>query len=211
MAHLVEPPEDAEGSQPSALDDEAFGKLAESELDDARKSAEGWRNGLAALIGLTAIASVLNGGASLSNLGTPYAITAGACLLAGITAAACGIVWSMRAAYGNPQVIERSSFARAGGIDGFRHLRALEVARDLKRSRWATLAALVFVVAAIGVVWYGPRAQETFVQIETTGLTHLCGRIVTSADGHIELKDPGGGTITVETKAIQSIRTVKRC
>ena len=211
MARLVEPSEDDRRFRAAELSDEEFRKLTESQLEDTRKSAEGWRNGLAALIGLTAIASTINSGAVVSNLGAGAAVGAGTLLLIGIAAAAWGIVRSMRAAYGSPDLIERSEFAAGGGLDGFRFQLAVQAARDLKFARYASLVALASVVAAIGIVWYGPRAQEPFVQIETTGLTHLCGRIVGSADGHVELQDPAGSAIIVDTKAIQAIRTVGHC
>jgi hypothetical protein len=209
MARLVEPSPEHGGADGAS--DEEFRKHFESELTDARKSAEGWRNGLAALIGLTTIASAVNGGAALSALGTPAAVAAGVLLFLGITAAAFGIMWSMRAAYGDPHLVTQENFVAGGGTEGFRVRLAAATARDLSRARYATIVALAFVVAAIGVVWYAPRAQPPFVEIETTGLKHLCGRLVASAEGLIALKDPAGAPITVATKAIQSIKTVGRC
>jgi hypothetical protein len=195
----------------SAADEEGFSKLVSMQLDNARKAAENWRNGLVAIIGLIAAFSVIKGPSEISGLGDGFGYVVGILLALALASAAYGAWLSLDAAFGSPSLITREQFQNQGGIDGYRLNLARHAANELGCAKAATVVTLVLLALAVAVTWYGPRSNVVMLAAEGTSGHGVCGKLVSSADGYIELKPAGSGPTRFYLADLIKVTAVERC
>jgi|SRR6185436_9226622 len=198
-------------SSASASDQKAWSTLVRTQLENVTKTAENWRSGLAALIGLIAGFSLIKGPAEIAGLAPWAAYTVGVLLLLAFACALFGTWKSLMAAYGSPRTLTREEFREIGGIDGFRLQAAANRAARLRVAQRATILTLLLLAAATGLTWYGPRKQSFFVNVERNSQPSLCGELVSSADGYIEVKPSGSAATKVKLSDVSMLRAVKEC
>lgn len=185
--------------------------LVAAQLAHARRAAENWRNGLVALIGLIAAFSVIKGPDNVSGLAPWAALLVGVLLLLALASATFGAWMSLAAAYGTPSVITRERARALGGIDGFKLHLATQSVVKLRLAQGATIATLLLVASAVGLTWYGPRPVQVILTLERKSLPSVCGQLVNSRDGYLELQPSTSGLVRVYTADLLSARAVKAC
>jgi hypothetical protein len=210
MPAQLQPPEGLPGPT-SGSDNEAWSSLVRTQLENVTKTAENWRSGLVALIGLIAGFSLIKGSDNLSGLAPWAAYTVGVLLLLALGSAIFGTWASLAAAYGIPRAVSRDEFKRIGGIDGFRLQAATNRASRLFVARLATILTLLLLATAIGLTWYGPRPKSFLLEIERDSQPSLCGELVSSENGYIEIRPSGSSATRVKISELQKIRAVKEC
>ena len=195
----------------STAEEESWSSLVATQLADVRKTAENWRNGLVAMIGLITAVSVIKGPNQVSGLDRWPAYAVGLLLFLALACATFGAWTSLTAAYGKPSVITREAFLGLGGINGYRLKLARNGVSRLHLAQAATLATLLLLAAAIGLTWYGPRSASVILDVERKSLPNLCGKLVSSKDGYIDIKPSASEAIRVYMPDIVTVRAVKEC
>jgi hypothetical protein len=195
----------------STAEEEAWSGLIAAQLADTRKTAENWRNGLVALIGLIGGFSVIKGSSDLSGLPAWAAYMVGVLLAAALACAVFGAWQSLEAAYGTPGVVTRENFHQAGGMDGLRLGFATQAAARLRLARAATLVTLALLAGAVGLTWYAPRTASVMLNVERKGMPEICGKLKTSQEGYVDLQPAGSGTVRVSLSDMVAVHAVEAC
>jgi hypothetical protein len=209
MAEL-KPPTDSLTAWTSA-EEEAWSSLVSTQLPDVRKAAENWRNGLVAMIGLITAFSVIKGPNDVSGLDRWAAYTVGFLLLLALTCATFGAWMALAAAYGTPRPITKEAVRNLGGVTGFRFRLAKESVLRLRRARVATIATLLLLAGAIGLTWYGHRSPVVTLDVERKSLPKICGKLMASKDGYIDIKPSASEAIRVSMTDLVAVRGVREC
>jgi hypothetical protein len=192
------------------LDDEAWNSLLVTQLADTRKSAENWRTGLIATVGLITGFSIIKGPSDLSGLDPWAAYYVGLVVLAALASAVFGAWVSLAAAYGTPSIVPRNEVQQLG-ITGYRFNLARRAVRDLSRAKLAMLAALLLFAAAIGTTWYGPRSPSVLLSIERKSMPQVCGKLVSSSNGDIDIQQGNYEITRLPLTDVTKIHAVRSC
>jgi hypothetical protein len=195
----------------ASAEEEAWSSLIATQLADVRKTAENWRNGLIAIIGLITAFSIIKGPNDVGGLVHWAAYAVGALLLLALACAAFGAWNSLAAAYGTPSVITREDFRNLGGINGYRLDLASKGASKLRRAKGATIATLIFLAAAVGLTWYGPRSTSVILNVERKSQPSVCGKLVSSDNGYIDIKASTSEVIRVSMTDLVKVSAVEEC
>jgi hypothetical protein len=195
------------------LDDKRWAQLASdlkfSQLDTARKQAEVWRAGLAALTALLTAIFVVKGRDNVSDLTEPYqAIVVGLLSLA-LLLLLLATMWVSRALAGPPG---EEILLTGGEVQRWtkREVRKISIAL-----RWAPLVAVVGVVAvaaAIAVTWLAPAqgAADPLVRVTDSSGHQSCGRLVGITD-HQLIVDPATGAVLLPLSGVTALTPVTAC
>lgn len=132
---------------------EELQRLRQGELDAVRAQADRWRSGLAGLVGIVTVVAAVWGPAGVSGLGRTGRILVGVLLLLSVLSSGLGTFLSMRAAYGFPR--RRQAEATWTEMLAREQTRLRRSCADLRRTVLLAYLALAFVVAAVGITWYG--------------------------------------------------------
>jgi hypothetical protein len=195
----------------SLAEDEAWSSLVSNQLKGVRKTAENWRNGLVALIGLIATFPVIKGSSDVNGLARWAAYLVGVLLVLSLFCAVLGAWKSLAAAYGTPSVITREAFRALGGINGFRLDLATKTADNLRLAQAATILTLALLATAVGLTWYGPRSVSVIVNVERKSLPNVCGKLVSSKDGDMDIKPAGLEPVRVHLTDLIAVHAVDEC
>lgn len=204
-------PPDGLPTSASMADDEAWSSLVASQLTDVRKTAENWRNGLAALIGLIATFSVVKGSNDLSDLARWAGYSVGVLLSLALACGMFGAWKSLAAAYGTPSVISRNQFRALGGTNGIHLDLGTKTISNLRWARRATIATMILVALAVGLTWYGPRSVSAILNVERKSLPDVCGKLVSSKDGDIDVKPSGARVVRIHMTDVTAVHAVGQC
>lgn len=197
---------------PLALaEDEAWSSLVATQLTDMRKTAESWRTGLVALIGLITTLSLVKGPEDVNGLDQGVAYAVGLLLLLALACAAVGAWTSLTAAYGRPSIMTREAFHDLGGIDGYRLEMARKSASNLRLAQVATVATLIFLALAVGLTWYGPRFTSVTLYVESKSRPNICGKLMSSRDGYMVLKPSASQAVRVDMPDLAKVTAVEKC
>ncbi|GAA4240247.1 hypothetical protein GCM10022254_64220 [Actinomadura meridiana] len=195
-----------------SLDDKRWAQKAQelkfTQLDSARKQAEGWRTGLGGLTALLSAVLVLKGRDNITTL-VPEAQWAVVALL-GVALAmlVTATLLAVRAASGRP---------------GQRHLRTGErlqwwtrqevrrIARAIRWAAWLAALAIACVASAIGTTWLAPAAKPDPALVEVRHQTgRVCGELIGAASHNLTLKTTDR-TDTIALATVVSVRPVDKC
>ncbi|MFJ1871124.1 hypothetical protein [Streptomyces chartreusis] len=147
-----------------------------------------WRNGLGALlVGLVGF-GLLKGRSDIGTAAGPYAITAGMVLLLALTAGAAAALLLLRAAHGNPRVVNAERVQIRLVAD---HEEALASAQALRRGIVLTLVCVAFLAAAVAVTWYAPARETPLLLVRDESGT-VCGEVTGQQKGSVTLKAKDG-------------------
>jgi hypothetical protein len=189
--------------------DADWSEMLKTQLSDTRTSAENWRNGLVAIIGLIATVTIVKGPSEIDGLVKPAAYAVGILLLLALACAVIGTWSALRAAYGEPTVISRESLDRSGGATGHRFVLATKAIVDLKIAQRTTLLTVGLLVLAIAVTWYGPRPSSPVVV--QYGTSSVCGYIERARNGELEIRPASGAVVHVKLSDVAAVRLVDNC
>jgi hypothetical protein len=195
------------------LDRKRWAQLASElkfgQLDTARKQAEVWRAGLAALTALLTAVFVLKGRDNVSDLTEPYqAIVVGLLGLA-LALLLIATLWVSRALAGpaGEEIL----------LTGERveQWTKKEVRRISVALRWAPMSAATGVVAvavAIGVTWLAPAQDGAAPVVQVTQSTgqQSCGQLIGVSDRRLILR-PASGPVSIPLTAVTAIIPVTAC
>jgi hypothetical protein len=208
-ARLV-PPDEPSNSQ-IAEDETAWLTLISVQLADTRKSAENWRTGLVGLLGLVSIFSAVQGPSSISALYIWAAASVGMLLFLSVLSATAGTVASLQAAYGHPTVLSRAKFRQLGGSAGLQFEEARNAIAKLRIAQRLAFLSLALVVAAVGLAWYSPRPSSNTVKIVMRSGENLCGQLMSSGNGNIQVDSSSLGAVMINVRNLESIQVTKSC
>lgn len=195
------------------LDRKRWAQLASelkfSQLDTARKQAEVWRAGLAALTALLTAVFVLKGRDNVSDLTEPYqAIVVGLLGLA-LALLLIATLWVSRALAGpaGEEILLTGERVEQWTKE--------EVRRISVALRWAPVSAATGVVAvavAIGVTWLTPAqaAAAPLVQVAQSTGQESCGQLIGVSDRQLILR-PASGPVIIPLTTVTAITPVTAC
>lgn len=195
-----------------ALDSKRWAQLASelkfSQLDTARRQAEVWRAGLAALTALLTAVFVLKGRDNVSDLAEPYqGIVVGLLGLAFILLL-LATLWISRALAGPPG---QEILLTGEGLELWTKGEVKKISTTL---RWAPLLAAAGVLAvagAIAVTWLAP-AQEGNPLVRVTESTggQSCGQLI-GVSGRQLIVQPTAGPVLIPLSAVTAITPATAC
>lgn len=195
------------------LDRKRWAQLASelkfSQLDTARKQAEVWRVGLAALTALLTAVFVLKSRDNVSVLIGPYqAIVVGLLGLA-LALLLIATLWVSRALAGptGEEILLTGERVEQWTNE--------EVRRISVALRWAPASAATGVVAvavAIGVTWLAPAqdAVAPLVQVTQSTSQQSCGQLIGVSDRQLILR-PASGPVLIPLTTVTAITPVTAC
>lgn len=195
----------------SAAEDSAWSTLLSTQLEDVRKTAENWRNGLVAIVTALAAFSVIKGPTDISGLNRFAAYAVGLLLLLALVCGLFGAWSTLTAAFGTPGALTRDEFHQQGGIDGYRLRLAAHAAEKLRCAQVATIVTLTLLIVAVGLTWYGPRSNSVTLKIERKSLPNICGKLLSSSNGQIEIKPPASETVRLLLADVVKVTAAKKC
>jgi hypothetical protein len=195
------------------LDSKRWAQLASelkfSQLDTARKQAEVWRAGLAALTALLTAIFVLKGRDNVSDLTEPYQMIVVGLLGLALLLLLIATMWVSRALAGPPgqEILLTGEEVEKWTMGEVRKISAA--------LRWAPLMAAVGVIAvaaAIGLTWLAPAQGTTVPLVQVTESTgqQPCGQLI-GITNHELVVEPMTGPILVPLSAVTAITPVTAC
>lgn len=191
---------------------EAQLRVLTDELPRIRATGLAWRNGLAALLAGLVGFGLIKGKSDVGQLASPWGGVVGGLLGLSLVAGAIGAALLLRAAHGPPWAISTQSVVNdavedpAGEAD---RAEALDSAQALGRGVALVYLCAAFLVAAVGLSWYGP-AKDSASLLVVTHDGDLCGKVVQLADGVLTLKTDSGQVGISMTQAT-GISAVDHC
>lgn len=194
------------------LDSKRWAQLASelkfSQLATARKQAEVWRAGLAALTALLTAVFVLKGRDNVSDLTEPYQAIVVALLGLALVLLLIATLWVSRALAGP---IGKQILLTGEEVEEWTRSEVSKISTAL---RWAPLSAAVGVLAvaaAIGVTWLAPtQAVAPLVQVtESTG-QQPCGQLIGVSDHQLILR-PASAPVLIPLTEVTAIAPVTAC
>ncbi|MFD7159578.1 hypothetical protein ACFV9C_33610 [Kribbella sp. NPDC059898] len=206
----LQPPDGVPDPNDLAIDQQ-WATLFSDQLASVRKSAENWRTGLAALLGLVSIFSVVGAPKATKDLDPLAAQLTGLGVLCAALFAVLGAVAALRAAYGVPKTITRAVFRESGGRAGLDFQQADKARRDLRWAKALTYLTLAFLGASFALAWYGPSKARNQVRVTETSKVVVCGTLVRSGDGEIQIDSTTAGTTVLKLSDVVKLETVESC
>jgi len=195
------------------LDSKRWAQLASdlkfSQLTTARKQAEVWRAGLAALTALLTTVFVLKGRDNVSDLTEPYQAIVVALLGLALALLLTATLWVSRALAGP---IGQQILLTGEEVEDWTREEVRKISTAL---RWAPLSAAVGVVAvaaAIGVTWLAPTqaAAAPLVQVtESTG-QQPCGQLIGVSNHQLIIRSVSG-PVLIPLTAVSALTPVTTC
>jgi hypothetical protein len=156
----IKPATEAERAAQRRADEQA-----QNALPATRNAAEKWGATTAAVFTALGFASIVQGRNAFERLTEEWGIGAGVAALGAFLLALAAIVVAALAAQGTP----RDGMPTGPELVVFEIAEAARARARLQRSRRLTVAAICFVVAALGVLWYGPAKDSSYVVIPHAG------------------------------------------
>lgn len=196
---------------PTATDRlEAARTQSEMEAEPVRmqKAAENWRTGLAAVLALTLATTAMSSRSDLAELQPEWRAAVIGCALLSVAVGIVGLDRLLRAAYGSPRWERRTSAVPADIADR-EELRL--AARRLRHGRRLSYVAVAFLLAGLSLQRTAPGEEaEPRVAIVDRDGHGLCGRVVSTGNGVVEIE--AAGVRSSETIAeLRSIKPVATC
>jgi hypothetical protein len=198
------------GRGPADPDEEArLNKLAETQLERVRKAAEGWRNGLAGLLGLIAIVSVVKGRDTITELPHATQVAVGVLLAAALLAASTGAFFALRAAYGP---LTTHEFGPGERVLNYQYDLSVDAVRDIKwKAVPLTILTVLLLTVAITLTWYTPEDPPAFVLVTKSDGTTVCGELTASGEYGLTITEANEMTSTVALSEFASLEVVDNC
>lgn len=207
-AHFEFSPESDAGLRKAAV---VVAKATEDAHATVTAAADKWVPGVAALLGLSGVATAVVARDAVSALSTCWRVSAFALVCLAVLGAAIATVLVYRAAYGWPTSVSLTSAAKV--LEAARKLqeRASKAASHLKISVSVALAAVIALLAALGIIWLQPNAgtkptaQIDFTAPGATGVSHRCAEIVSIIEGVVKIKVITGGPVETVSIPMSSV------
>ncbi|MFG2091899.1 hypothetical protein [Spirillospora sp. NPDC048824] len=195
-----------------SLDDKRWTQKAQelkfTQLDSARRQAEGWRTGLGGLTALLSAVLIVKGRDNITNLAPGARWTVVLLLGLALTMLVTATLLAVRAASGRPgQEILRTGEA----LRAWTRAEIRRISRAIRGATWLATLAVVCVAVAIGTTWLGPPAklEPALVDVQHQG-GRMCGEFTGADSRNLSVKT-AGHTDTVLLSTVVSVRPVNKC
>ncbi|UIX29633.1 hypothetical protein [Streptomyces sp. GQFP] len=186
-------------------------ELQFSQLDQLRKQAEGWRNGLIGLTALVTVLAVLKGRDDLSKLPSPWQTVATVLLGSAFLLLVVGSLIAVRASFGKPGEV-----LHLGG-QSLRKWTLTEIRRvrqALYLSMIAFTLGMTLVAAALGVSWTRTEDPAADLVKVATATGDFCGQLVSYTPANVTLLPTTGDTtkpLVLRTADVRKITPATAC
>lgn len=185
-------------------------ELKFTQLDAARKQAEGWRTGLAGLTTLLGAVLIVKGRDTITTLTPGFRWGVVLLLGTGLALLVAATLLAVRATSGRPgQDILLSG-------ESLRSWTQAEVKRIAVVIRWAAWLATIAVgclAVAIGGTWLGPEAKpdSPLMDVRHSG-GHACGELTGADRGNLTIADKAAHRpVTIPLATVITMRPVGSC
>ncbi len=182
-------------------DAERVQTIRDAELPVTRARAASWARGVGALIAVGLAFTLVKGRSDLGELPPGFAVAVGVVLVVAIGCAVVSALSLFNAAYGR---------LSATPVDIPDHDLAAQTMADLRRGLGWALAGLVFLLAAVGLTWYGPPAAGPYVRVTDVSGATWCGSPVLTHTGEMTLAVEEQ-QVRVDLSSAARIEAVSRC
>lgn len=197
---------------PQGIDGKRWAQRAHAipyhQLADARASAQQWRNGLAGLIALFSVGSLIVSPTLAERLPPIQRDLVGALLLAGLFALIIGTWWVMGASFGIPGKERPLTDRQLYNWERTETLRAL---RAITVARYAFILAVLLIIAAVGTAYFDAPAEGASVVRLQVGNGSICGHLKACGAGTAFIVAPDGHTYILPIALIPSLAPAASC
>jgi len=186
---------------------------AKTQNANVQKSAEKWLGGIAALFGLFSLAGIFSSGSAVAALDNAGKWAAGVVAALAVLTAGFAVVLGYLAAYGWPITSEVANNLQLKAWKDKRDEYAPKAGKRLRSAVKSAAASLSFIVATVGIIWFGPRATSTpTLELTTKDGGSACGSLVSwSPDGRIQLKNGEGDVFTIRACTVAKVTITESC
>ena len=207
------------GRAPSKADlDERdrFAKLTAGSMDTVRGSAQAWRTGLAAFITLVTTGVIIKGPGSIVGLAISWRVAITVLIAGGLLLAVVGLWLALAAEAGTDPKKQTLQDIRAahGTLTAYEVYLAAKSADRLQWGRRVVAAAVLLLLAGIGVTWWAPAATPSvsgYVAV-THGHAITCGTLQKAGVGQLILSVDGShNPVVIPFGQITSLASATAC
>ena len=177
------------------------------ELAAVRATAEQWRNGLAGLVTLLSVGSLIASPALAGRLTGWSRLAVGILALGGLLTLLFGTWRAMDAAFGAPG---EDNYLTGERLRAWEHDQANAAVAALRSARRAFIAGLLLTIAAAATAFGFTPASGTTVRAQTVTGT-FCGQLGTSAGRTVSITGSDGTVHTIPITAIRSLQPAASC
>lgn len=195
-----------------SLDDKRWAQKAQelkfTQLDSARKQAEGWRTGLGGLTALLSAVLVLKGRDNITTLAAEARWAVVVLLGVALAMLVTATLLAVRAASGRPGQEHLRTGER---LQRWTRQEVRRIAQAIRRAAWLATLAITCVAAAVGTTWLAPTAKPDPTLVE---VRHQAGRVcgeLTGADSRSLTLKTTGRTDAIVLATVVSVRPVDKC
>jgi hypothetical protein len=175
-------------------------------LPRVRGIAEKWAGSVAALLGVFGIASFVKGRDDLKGLEHDWEVAVGVSLGIAVASAVVAILFASLAAQGGVSVLDLPTGRR---IQEWSAKQIERASWQLAVSRLCSVAAVIFVAVAVGIVWYAPRESVEPGSLRIVLITgeSVCGTLGHSQGKMISVIPTAGSPRVINLRDVLSIET----
>ncbi len=182
------------GPTPQEVQDAAsWSQLVKTSTDSVIKSAEKWRDGLAALVSLIT-GGLIIAGPDGSDMSGAWRYPATLLVIAGLACAGIGFLMALTVAAGRPGLQELPSVkVEYGSVENYLTIRAAAKAKTLKNIEKLAAAALGLLILGGGAWMAAPKAEpDTTPQVTVTSRGEkYCGKLLSGDQRTVRIQVDG--------------------
>jgi hypothetical protein len=193
-----------------------FAKLTAGSVDTVRGSAQAWRTGLAAFITLVTTGVIIKGPSSIVGIATSWRVAVTVLIAGGLLLAVVGLWLALAAEAGTDPKKQTLQDIRAayGTLIGYEVYLAAKSADRLQWGRRVVAAAVLLLLAGIGVTWWAPAAAPSVLDYiaVTHGHVITCGTLQKAGAGKLVLSVDGNhNQVVIPFGQITSLTPATAC
>jgi hypothetical protein len=186
-------------------------ELKFSQLGIARKQADTWRTGLAAVTTLLTGVLVVKGKSDASALPMSYQVCVAVLLAAALALLLAATMWLSRALAGPP---DEQILLTGEGLEEWTAGEVRKVAKALFWSPGMAAASVILVAAAVGITWFAPAVQPgpdgPLVRVTTTS-GGSCGALVAETREEVIVAPSGRTHAAIPVSSVLAVTPVATC
>lgn len=185
-------------------------ELRFTQLETARRQAEGWRTGLAGMTALFGAVLVVKGRDNVAGLTPAFrwlvVLTLGAAL--GLLVRAT--LLAVRACWGEPG---EECLLSGEDLRAWTAREVIEITHAIRRAARLAVASVVALAFAVACTWLGPSGQsDRPLFLVEHDAVQTCGALISSDHGRLRLATDGPqGDVVIPLAAVVSMELVQTC
>lgn len=167
-------------------DPTVLAKLTEEGVTDLtalRESAEKWRNGIAAVVGVVGAGLVFKGSDPVVSMSLGWRIALFVLVFAAVMGGVAGTYFAIRASAGLPRTVR--TLVTIDATLEFYADRAAGIRKHLNRAVRLTATMILLLLLSVGLMWFVPRPSTKVARVESVTGQVVCGSLVRLNDTEI--------------------------